>query len=245
MNLVSSRIEEVTTIDFRLEQRPWPFAIERAREIDAHWAELVSSNPYLYNGRVILMQRLGGIGPATGLKLEGTCFIAEYKAFLAWRDFGFADRTISNAFAMAVLRSADGAFLLGEMGPTTANAGKIYFPSGTPDPSDLVGDAVDLEGNVLRELEEETGLAADEVALDPGWTVIFQEPHVACMKSMRSALSAAELVARGAAFIAQQAQPELASLKAVFGVQDLDEKRMPGFVLTYLRHVLTVDDRQT
>jgi 8-oxo-dGTP pyrophosphatase MutT (NUDIX family) len=243
MNLVSPQIEEIATIDLRLEPIPWPFAIERASEIDAHWAELVSRNPHLFNGRVLLMRRLGVVGRATGRKLEGACFVAEYKAFLAWRDFGFADRTISNAFAMAALRSADGAFLLGEMGPSTANAGKIYFPSGTPDPSDLVGDAVNLEGNVLRELQEETGIAPDEVTLDPGWTVVFQGPHVACMKSVRCALSAAELVARGAAFIAQESRPELACLKPVFGFQDFDEKRMPGFILTYLRHMLTTNDR--
>lgn len=238
MNFAPPRIEESATIDLRLEQRPWPFAIDRAREIDAHWAQLLRSNPHRYNGRVLLMHRVDVVATAADRKLEGGCFIAEYKTFLAWRDFGFPDRTISNVFAMAALRSADGAFLLGEMGRATANAGQIYFPAGTPDPGDLVGEAVDLKGNVLRELEEETGIGANEIALDPGWTVVFQGPRVACMKTASSALSAAELVARGAAFIARQKQPELAGLKAVLTLQDLDEKRMPDFILTYLRHAL-------
>ncbi len=238
MNFAPPRIEESATIDLRLEQRPWPFAIDRAREIDAHWAQLLRSNPHRYNGRVLLMHRVDVVATAADRRLEGGCFIAEYKTFLAWRDFGFPDRTISNVFAMAALRSADGAFLLGEMGRATANAGQIYFPAGTPDPGDLVGEAVDLKGNVLRELEEETGIGANEIALDPGWTVVFQGPRVACMKTASSALSAAELVARGAAFIARQKQPELAGLKAVLTLQDLDEKRMPDFILTYLRHAL-------
>ena len=54
---------------------------------------------------------------------------------LAWRDFGFPDANIANGFSMAALLSADGAFDLGEMAPHTANAGAIYFPSGTPDAS--------------------------------------------------------------------------------------------------------------
>jgi hypothetical protein len=237
MNFAPPRIEEIATIDIRLEQRPWPFAIDRAREIDAHWAELVKRNPHHYNGRVLLMHRLDITAGAGGRRLEGGCFIAEYKAFLAWRDFGFADRTINNVFAMAALRSSDSAFLLGEMSRSTASAGQIYFPAGTPEPSDLVGESVDLQGSVLRELEEETGIGADEIALIPGWAVVFQGLRVACMKRIDSALSAAELVMRGAAFIAQEKQPELAGLKAVFGIQDLDEKRMPDFILTYLRHV--------
>ncbi len=235
MNFAPARIEEIATIDVRLEQRPWPFAIERAREIDEHWTELVKSKPHHYNGRVLLMHRLDIT--AAGRRLEGGCFIAEYKAFLAWRDFGFPDRTINNVFAMAALRSSDGAFLLGEMGQSTASAGQIYFPAGTPEPGDLVGETVDFKDSVLRELEEETGIAADEIALAPGWTVVFQGLRVACMKRIDSALSAAELVMRGAAFIAGEKRPELAGLKAVFGVKDFDKERMPDFVLTYLRHV--------
>jgi 8-oxo-dGTP pyrophosphatase MutT (NUDIX family) len=231
-------IEKIATIDFRLEHEPWPFAIDRAKQIDAHWAQLVERNPQHYNGRVLLMRGLDVVATASGRKLQGACFVAEYKGFLAWRDFGHPDATIRNAFGMAALRSADGAFLLGEMDSSTANAGRIYFPAGTPEPNDIVGGAIDLEGNVRRELEEETGITAREVEFDAGWTVIFAGLRVACLKGVRSARTADELLVQSAAFIGQEKQPELARLVAVRGLADLDEKRMPDFILAYLRHAL-------
>ena len=56
---------------------------------------------------------------------------------IAWRDWGFPDRAVRNCFSAGAIRASDGAFVLGVMGAQTANAGKIYFPAGTPDPSDV------------------------------------------------------------------------------------------------------------
>jgi len=238
MSFDAPRIEKIESIDFRLEQKPWPFEVDRAEDIDAHWAKLVSRNPHCYNGRVLLMQRVGIAETAEGCCLEGSCLATDYKAFQAWRDFGSPETRIRNVFAMAALRSSDGAFLLGEMGHSTSTPGRVYFPAGTPEPSDLVGLAVDFEGNVLRELAEETGMTSRDINIEPGWTVVFQGPRIACMKIVRSPLSAAELVTRVAGFIATEQQSELARLWPIFDTQDLDEARMPDFTLTYLRHAL-------
>src|SRR5476651_2231434 len=91
-----------------------------------------------------------------GEVFRGTCFAVDYASFLAWRDWGFPDNSAKDCFAQGVLRSADGAFLLGVMAAHTANPGSIYFPCGTPDLSNVVGTSVDLEANVLREVLEET-----------------------------------------------------------------------------------------
>lgn len=239
-----TRIEPIAEISYRLvKERVWPFEHAQAAKIDTHWQERVAQNPHLFNGRVLLMHQ-SEISEADGMRrLTGTCFLADYKSFIAWRDFGCRDETIANVFAMAALRSADGAFLLGEMGPTTASAGRIYFPAGTPDPSDLKDTMVDLEGSVLRELKEETNLGRDEVHLDPGWTVVFQGPFTACMKTVRSTLSAAELIARVDSFLAQEANPELVRLKPVFAPCDLEPTRMPDFMLAYIRHIWTKEGR--
>src|SRR6266576_268539 len=98
--------------------------------------------------------------PLTRLDLR---FEVDFASFIAWRDWGFPDKSVRNCFPMAALRSSDGAFLLGVMGSHTATAGQIYFPAGTPDPNDINGNTVDLERGVIRELIEETGLGIDIV----------------------------------------------------------------------------------
>ena len=235
-----TRIERIAEISYRLaEADVWSFENAHAAAIKAHWQTRLAQNPHLFNGGILLMHQ-SEISKTDGVpRLTGTCFRTDYKSFIAWRDFGYPDATITNVFAMAALRSADGAFLLGEMSATTANAGHIYFPAGTPEPSDLKGATLDLEANVLRELKEETDLGHDDLLLDPGWTVVFQGPFTACMKIIRSSLSAAELVARVDAFLAQEREPELARLKPVFAADDLEPNRMPDFMLAYLRHIWT------
>ncbi len=235
-------IDKIDAIDYRIESKPWRFAIDEAQAINRQWAKLSAANPHLFNGRVFLMRTRTIEAREDRRVLHGAGFETEYKAFLAWRDFGFPGADAANCFAMAALVSADGAFMLGRMNAHTANAGKVYFPSGTPDPEDARGETIDLEGSVLRELAEETGINADEVTLEAGWTVVFDGPRVACMKIVRSPFEAAEIDARFKAFIAAEQTPELVALHAVFSARDLDEERMPDFTLRFLRHALAQAD---
>src|SRR5207302_1142287 len=111
----------------------------------------------MQNGLNLLLQRDPDF---TGDRFSACYFDADFADFLAWRDWGFPDRSVFNGFGMGALRCSDGAFVLGEMGHHTANAGRIYFPSGTPDPDDIRDGAVDIAGSVAREVEEETGLTS-------------------------------------------------------------------------------------
>jgi 8-oxo-dGTP pyrophosphatase MutT (NUDIX family) len=231
-------IKPVKTIDYRYEPRPWPFAIEQAEAIDRHWAKVCAQNSGLFNGRVLLAHHLEIADRDGEAILQGACSDVDYKAFLAWRDFGFPDQQMMNCFAMGALTTRDGAFMLGRMNETTANPGKLYFPAGTPDLSDVKGTEVDLFGSIVRELEEETGIRPSEVLSEPGWSIVFEGPRVACMKRVTSQLDVEQMQARFEAFIKDQTAPELVALQPVSTLADLDEERMPDFMLRYLRHNL-------
>src|SRR6185503_11290514 len=142
-------------LDIAFVPRRWPFAHDRRGEIDAHFADLRTRQPQMWNGRILLT---GADYRIAGRNLSGTCFETDFASLLAWRDWGFPDAGAVNCFAMGALRSADGAFLLGVMGAHTAGAGRVYFPAGTPEPADIVAGRLDLAGSVTREVEEETGL---------------------------------------------------------------------------------------
>ena len=242
MKTVAPRIVKVAELDFAYRPRPWAFASRRANDIARHWRQRKAAQPQLFDGRVLLLGECEFITRGDGATvLRGGYFETDFSAFLAWRDFGFPDAGVYNCFSMAALKSADGAYLLGEMGAHTANAGAIYFASGTPDPRDIVAGKVDLTASVKRELREETGLAPEEVAMADGWTIVCAPPRIACMKAMRIDLTASAAKARIEALLAQDPQPELARMHVVRALEDIDARRCPAFIIDYLRHALGAD----
>jgi 8-oxo-dGTP pyrophosphatase MutT (NUDIX family) len=228
----AARVVPVAALELAYEPRQWEFAQARRREIDAHFAALRRERPQLWNGRVLLLHRAALADRA----FRGAYLETDFASFVAWRDWGFPSAAMHNCFGMGAVRGSDGGFILGRMSAHTANAGRIYFPSGTPDPDDIVDGAVDLEGSVRRELEEETGLTAADVTADPGWCTVFAGPRIAQMKLFRAADPAPALRARILERLARVPQPELADILIVRSRADFDAL-MPPFVTAFLEHV--------
>ncbi len=169
--------------------------------------------------------------------IRGACFEVNFAAFCAWRAWGFPDRHVHNVFAAAALHSADGAYLLGEMAAATANAGRLYFPCGTPERADLAADGrLDLEGSVARELKEETGVDLAGLEVEPGWTMVRDGCSLALIKSVAVPLAADALRTRILRHIAGEDRPELAGLRLVRSPGDF-VPAMPAFVKAYLAHI--------
>lgn len=222
-------IVRVERLKLAFAPRPWPFASERRAEIDRYFVELKQRHPGVWNGRVLLLHDHAiddGI-------FRGAYFDTDFASFIAWRDWGFPDPAVSNCFASGAIGASDGGFILGVMGPQTANAGKIYFPAGTPDPGDVVGQEVDLAGSIAREVAEETGLEPDDYETEDGWYCVLTPPRIALVRMLRARATAAELRARILAHLARAREPELADIRVVRGPADLDPM-MPAFVTAFL-----------
>lgn len=225
-------ITRVGHLHARSSPKTWHWAQANQDAIRANWAERVRDKPDMFNGRVLLM---------SDFELEddtcrATYFETDFADFLGWRDLGYPDPSIANGFAMGALQGADGAYICGVMGSHTANAGRIYFPAGTPDRSDLLSDGtVDLATGVIRELKEETELPADSYRTADDWIVVRRWPAVAFMRPIRFPEPADVVAERISANVAAQSDPELAGVYVVRGLEDIDENRMPLFLQSFFR----------
>jgi 8-oxo-dGTP pyrophosphatase MutT (NUDIX family) len=222
-------IHRISALDLPVEAWAWPFAQERRAEILAHFAYQQRERPAMWNGRVLL-----GRNPVFAeSRFYASYFETDFASFLAWRDWGFPDATVFNGFGMGALLCADGAFVLGEMGQHTSNAGRIYFPSGTPDLDDIRDGAVDIPGSVARELEEETGLAPGDYASEPHWNCIYTGPAVAMIRVLRVDMPGEALRGRIEGNLAKQKSPELSAIHLVRGTRDFTSA-MPRFVTAFI-----------
>jgi 8-oxo-dGTP pyrophosphatase MutT (NUDIX family) len=222
-------IHRVTTLDFPLQPRPWPFAQARRAEIDAHFALKQAEKPQLWNGRVLLARN----ADFSGERFRASYFEVDFASFLAWRDWGFPDKDVFNGFGMGALRCSEGAFVLGEMGQHTANAGRIYFPSGTPDLDDIRDGAVDISGSVAREVEEETGLTPADYRAGAHWHCVVSGAAIAIIRILEVDSPGEAMRARIEANLARQIEPELAAIHLVRDAGDLTAA-MPRFVTAFL-----------
>lgn len=228
MNETAS-VVHVDRLDLTFAQKSWAFARERRAEIDAWFAARRRDNPALWSGRVLLLHDHAlADGVFSGRFLE-----TDFASFAAWRAWGGPAAAVHNCFGAAAILATDGAFLLGIMGPHTINSGRIYFPCGTPDPSDLAEGRVDLDLSVRRELKEETGFDVAEFTAEPGWTSVFDGSLIANIKVLRSRDSAAALRQRALEHLGREPQPELADIRIVRSPAGFDAA-MPRFVTAFL-----------
>jgi 8-oxo-dGTP pyrophosphatase MutT (NUDIX family) len=232
--MIEPLIHRVTELDLKVQSWPWPWAAARRAEIDAFFAKRRQEKPGIWNGRVLLARN----ADFSGGRLSSSYFETDFASFLAWRDWGFPDRDVFNGFGMGALRSADGAFVLGEMGGHTVNAGRIYFPGGTPDPEDVAGDRLHIAGSIAREIEEETGLTDADYRPVPHWDCVVTAASIAILRILDVDAPGQALKARIEANLARQEHPELSGIHLVRTRADF-RASMPRFVTAFLESQLS------
>lgn len=218
-DLPAGRLVPVASCTLRLDPAPHPLEAIAGAEIDANWQIEKAARPRLHDGRVALFSQVGWDGAA----LAGTCHIVRYATFLYWRSGGRREMA-RHLYAHAVLAAADGALVAVRMGGHTLNGGRIYFAAGSLEPVDFPHGLADLDANMRREVEEETGLDLAQMRAEPALHALALETGTVLFRRYVSSLTAAELCARIAAHVAAETEPEIDGAVVI----DRPEVELPG-----------------
>ena len=207
----------LTDVTVQIVEGPHPYALEAREEIAANWAIESARNPRLFDGQMV-------VNRAIHIKdgcIRTAAHLAPFSAFLLWRKTRPLDKAV-HLFVLPVILSSDGALIAVRMGAHTANPGKVYCASGSLDAHDIAGGVCDIAGNMRREVLEETGLDLAEAEADPHYMGRHENGAVMVARLFRFADDAAPLVARIAAHVAADPEPEIDGAVAIF---DTDSKR--------------------
>lgn len=191
-------------VTLRLSGASHPYETLYADDIEGNWQAEKARNPALFDGRTVLFSHIG----LEGGRLVGTCHEVRYASLLHWR---LARRTdmAANLFAMAVPITADGALLTVRMAPWTANPGQVYFAGGSLEPADFIDGMADVDGNMQREVLEETGLVLADVPRETGYRVVRTRGGVIVLRRYALPRTASEIEDHVRRFVAEEEKPEI------------------------------------
>jgi 8-oxo-dGTP pyrophosphatase MutT (NUDIX family) len=199
----------VSRIDVRVMDGPHPYFLSHKAEIAANWEREIAANPSLYDGQMLLMNTLQLRDGA----ILGECHAVPFSALMLWRKTRPA--AAIHLFGQPVLISSDGAVIAIRMGQHTANPGRVYCASGSLDLDDIRNGYCDLDGNMAREVLEETGLSLNDANRVSGYHGLHDHGIVTVFRAYHFAATAAELIERIEAHIAADPDPEIDTALAI------------------------------
>lgn len=228
-------VHEIESCRLIAHEGTWAYARSAAAEIDAAWANAQRTNPKFFNGTVYLLDAVA----YSGRRLDARLLRSDFKSYLYWRRNGFPETGVRDGFGSALIRAADGAYLLGRQRAGNVNAGLVYLPGGFIDGRDVAADGtIDIAASITRELEEETGLTSADVEALPGFLATENGPHLSIAKTFQSSLASDALKAHIERHIAADAASELECIVIVRTARDLDGLAMPSYVGVLLSHLM-------
>lgn len=228
-------ISSLDTCELQVTDEPWEWAADNAPAVKRFWNKALVDKPSLFNGQVLVM----GEHNVAGGCLIGTVHKTDYASFLYYKNKGLPEAAgVRNVFGCAVVRSVEGHLLFGRMAPYTASSGRVYPMAGTPDLEDVKDGKLDIEGSIVRELQEEAGLTATDAIRQPGYLLIENAGMSALCAVLDFDASSRDLKLRMMRHIDMQDEPELDDIvvfrRAAFHVHH----RMPGFARMLVQNLL-------
>ncbi len=194
----------VSRIDLRVGEGEHPFRRAEAAAVAENWQREHAANPALYDGEMILQQRLR-IGDG---EISADGFLTRFSTFLWWRKQAVPGSGY-HLFGLPVPVSSDGAIIAIRMAAHTANGGEVYCAAGSLDRSDIVDGRCDLFANMAREVAEETGLDLGHARADDNVHAFHLDRRVTVFRLYHFDLTAEEMLERIAAHMLVAEEQEI------------------------------------
>ncbi len=200
----------ITGVDLRVLSGDHPFDIAEREAINENWDKEIAANPALFDGRMVFQKRLALIDGT----LAGEGHVIPFSTFMWWRRQSNRQGGI-HLFAYPVLETSDGALVAIRMGSHTANPGQVYFAAGSLEPEDISSGRCDLEGNMRREVMEETGLDLDEAEAGARYYASHVRRTVTVLRLFRFDLTADQMIEKIHAHMLVADDKEIAGAVAI------------------------------
>lgn len=188
----------------RIDDSPHPFEEANRAAIAENWEREISEKPALFDGMVVLLSEASHRHGS----FDAVCHPVRFSTFLYWR----RQRPVPGAqhiYAHALLVTRDKALIAIRMGEHTANPGQIYFASGSFEPREFAAGRADIDGNMAREVAEETGLDLKAAAAEPGYHVLARENGIVIARRYFLDEDAEAIAARVARHVSIDPDPEI------------------------------------
>jgi len=199
----------VSRIDLAVLPGEHPFHLRELEAARENWVKEIDANPALFDGRMVFQHRLS---LADGV-IKGEAYITPFSTFLWWRKQ--RERGGFHLFGFAVAVSSDDAIIAIRMAPHTANPGQIYCAAGSMDEYDIVDGRCDVEGNMRREVQEETGLDLNDAVAEPGYYGTHVNRSVTVFRVFRFPWTAEDMLRRIEAHMLVSEEDEVDGVVAI------------------------------
>ena len=215
----------------RVVEKSWPFAIENADAIEAHWDNARHANPNFFNGAIYLTCA----AVVTGDALEAELLRTDFKSYLYWRHLRYPPAGVLDAFGSALIRTSDDKIVVGRQAPGNVNSGLSYPPAGFIDVRDADADGmIDIARSVAREAIEEIGIDEASLHRELGFIATHVGPQVSIAVPFRIPMTSNELLALAERHIASDKAAELEAVVCVGTLADLKGLAMPDYARALL-----------
>jgi hypothetical protein len=200
----------VASLDLRVLPGEHPFAVSERQAAEANWKAEIAANPALYDNGMVFQHQLSLHDGA----IDGQAYMAPFSTFMWWRKQAALEHGF-HLYGWCIPVSSDGAIIAIRMGAWTVNAGMVYCAAGSLDGFDVVDGRCDIDGNMAREVREETGLDLSRARPDGGYFATHNNRRITVFRFFRFDRTADEMMAEIAAHMLVDEEKEIDGTVAI------------------------------